>query len=142
MSELSSVDRLNIIFFGEMEIPVDEKKRRIAFAKALQAVLWKYYDTIHTILEISFSNDAESAIVPLAVAAAALEREYKRLIEKYYPEVADISPDWVIAHTRQFSVWTTKNKNRTLVADKDAIFCCFLGNTDYLRKPSFLTIAR
>ena len=42
----------------------------------------------------------------------------------------------------QFSVWTIKNKNRTLVADKDAIFCCFLGNTDYLRKPSFLTIAR
>ena len=108
MSELSNVDRLNIIFFGEMEIPVDEKKRRIAFAKALQAVLWNYYDTIHTILEISFSNDAESAIVPLAVAAAALEREYKRLIEKYYPEVADIAPDWVIAHTKQFSVWTTQ----------------------------------
>ena len=108
MSNLASVDRLNIIFFGEMEIPVDEKKRRIAFAKAFERVLRRYFDTIQSILK--FSSDVEAAVVPLAMAAAALEQQYRMLVSEYYPSVSDEAEGWVNTHTRQFSVWVTQTR--------------------------------
>ena len=108
MSDIANVDKLNIIYFGEMEIPADEKKRRIAFAKTFERILRKYYDTIQDLLK--FSSGANAAAVPLSAAAAALAAEYRALIESYYPEVADEAAGWVNAHSRQFAVQVTQTR--------------------------------
>ena len=36
MASLASVDRLNILYYGEMELPAAEKKLRIVMAGAFQ----------------------------------------------------------------------------------------------------------
>ena len=74
---LSQVDRLNIIFFGEMELPAAERKLRAVMAAALQEIVRRYYDTIQGI-GTPFIDTADR--MPLyAAAAVVLARECLRV---------------------------------------------------------------
>lgn len=109
MSSVASVDKLNIIYFGEMEIPAKEKKRRIAFASVFQQTMWKYYDIMRDMLLDRISSSGGAAItVDIAVMASALAKEYRRLVSIYYPEVAEYAAEWLETHSRQFAVWVTQ----------------------------------
>lgn len=109
MNSLSNVDKLNIIYFGEMEISVDEKKRRIAFASEFQQKMWKFYDVIQALILNGLSSGNGAAIsVDIAVMASALAKEYRRIVSIYYPEIAEYASDWLETHSRQFAIWVTQ----------------------------------
>ena len=123
---LAEVDRLNIIFFGEMELTDAEKALRVVMAAALAKILLKYYDTI---LGISpFISGADGAEL-LASAAVGFAEEYRSFFEKYYPQYlgevggngADNASGWAVRHSRELALWiaqTSINGDNTPLYDR------------------------
>lgn len=113
---LSQVDRLNIIFFGEMELPAAERKLRAVMAAALQEIVRRYYDTIQGI-GTPFIDTADR--MPLyAAAAVVLAREYRSLFERYYELYVSTAGGldgtpyqgtsaWEREHSEDFAAWIT-----------------------------------
>ena len=84
---LAEVDRLNIIFFGEMELTDAEKALRVVMAAALAKILLKYYDTIaefETLIP-SIYEDKVLGKIPEAVCV--------NLLEKYQAEQRTLSAE-------------------------------------------------
>ena len=123
---LAEVDRLNIIFFGEMELTDAEKALRVIMAAALSKILLRYYDTI---LRISpFISGADGAEL-LASAAVGFAEEYRSFFEKYYPQYlgevggngAENASGWANKHSRELALWiaqTSVNGDSTPLYDR------------------------
>lgn len=114
---LAEVDRLNIIFFGEMELSAAERKLRTVMAAALLEIVRRYYDTIQGI-ETPFGNAADR--MPLyAAAAVVLAREYRSLFGRYYELYVRAAggsdggtpyqgaEQWEREHSEDFAAWIT-----------------------------------
>lgn len=113
---LAEVDRLNIIFFGEMELSAAERKLRTVMAAALLDIVRRYYDTIQGI-GTPFTGTADR--MPLyAAAAVVLAREYRSLFDRYYELYvraaggSDGTPyqgteQWEREHSEDFATWIT-----------------------------------
>lgn len=117
MASLASVDRLNILYYGEMELPAAEKKLRIVMAGALRDVVKKYYDTVHAIIADEKTDKRRKDIL-LAAAAVSLRKAYLGFFDKYYERyVAAIFQvgepyygvgAWRNQHALDFAVWLTR----------------------------------
>lgn len=110
-NDLAAVDRLNIIFFGEMDISSAEKRLRVVMASALQRILLKYYDTIRRALAIS-PYELDSAALYAAVAAE-FSQEYLAFFERYYTqymsalgaESSGKALTWAREHSAELALW-------------------------------------
>lgn len=110
-NSLAEVDKLNIIFFGEMDISSAEKSLRVVMAAALSKPLLRFYDAIQR-----FSKEIAGAVI-LAAAAAEFEKSYLEFFAKYYAEymrvlgvVSAENPDrWAREHARELAKWIVSN---------------------------------
>lgn len=109
-NSLAAVDRLNIIFFGEMDITSAEKRLRVVMAAALQRILLRYYDTVQRSLVIApFGLDSAALY---AAAAAEFAQSYIELFNRYYPRYLEIlgaasvgsTSAWVRNHAVELSM--------------------------------------
>jgi len=117
MASLASVDRLNILYYGEMELPAAEKKLRIVMAGAFRDVVKKYYDTVHAIIADEKTDKRRKDIL-LAAAAVSLRKAYLGFFDKYYERyVSAIFQGgepyygvgaWRNQHAFDFAVWLTR----------------------------------
>lgn len=117
MASLASVDRLNILYYGEMELPVAEKKLRIVMAGALRDVVKKYYDTVHAIIADEKTDKRRKDIL-LAAAAVSLRKAYLGFFDKYYERYVSVIFQggepyygvgaWRNQHALDFAVWLTR----------------------------------
>lgn len=117
MANLASVDRLNILYFGEMELPAAEKKMRIVMSGAFQDIVRKYYDTVHAIIADEKTDKRRKDIL-LAAAVVSLRKAYLGFFDKYYERyVAAIfqggepyygTAAWRDKHALDFAVWLTR----------------------------------
>lgn len=89
MASLASVDRLNILYYGEMELPAAEKKLRIVMAGVLRDVVKKYYDTVHAIIADAKTDKRRKDIL-LAAAAVSLRKAYLGFFDKYYERYVSV----------------------------------------------------
>lgn len=127
-NNLAEVDKLNIVYFGEMDISSEEKMLRVVMAAALQNILLKYYDTIRNVY-VSFSRLGGAADALIASAAAEFAKNYMLLFTKYYPQylsvlgVSDYSgiSQWAQEHSRDLAAQiavTDINGSGMLVYDR------------------------
>lgn len=117
MANLASADRLNILYYGEMNLPTVEKKLRIVMAGAFQDAVRKYYDTVHTIITDE-KTDKHRKDILLAAAVVSLCKAYLGFFDKYYERyVAAIFRGgepyygvdaWRNQHALDFAVWLTR----------------------------------
>ncbi len=117
MASLASVDRLNILYYGEMELPAAEKKLRIVMAGAFQDAVRKYYDTVRAIISDEKTDKRRKDIL-LAAAAVSLRKAYLGFFDKYYERyVSAIFQGgepyygvgaWRNQHALDFAVWLTR----------------------------------
>lgn len=117
MANLASVDRLNILYFGEMELPDAEKKMRIVMSGTFQDIVRKYYDTVHAIIADEKTDKRRKDIL-LAAAVVSLRKAYLGFFDKYYERyVAAIfqggepyygTAAWRDKHALDFAVWLTR----------------------------------
>ncbi len=118
---LAEVDRLNILYFGEMALPAKERALRAKIAAEFEILVRKYLLALQAILASGKSEGEISAAV--AMAAAAFAREYRRFFNqwyyKYYDEVSEnTQPDgseaqWRNTHSTQVSVWLANTARST-----------------------------
>ncbi len=118
MASLAATDSLNIIYYGEMELPAAEKKVRIVMAKQLQGTVSKYYDTVRAILADEKVSKRKRDIL-LAAAVMSLKNAYLSFFDKYYPVyinavgAANGEPYYGVDAWRQkraldFAIWITQ----------------------------------
>ncbi len=117
MASLASVDRLNILYYGEMELPAAEKKLRIVMAGAFQDAVRKYYDTVRAIISDEKTDNRRKDIL-LAAAVVSLRKAYLGFFDKYYERyVSAIFQGgepyygvgaWRNQHALDFAVWLTR----------------------------------
>lgn len=117
MASLASVDRLNILYYGEMELSDAEKKMRIVMSGAFQDIVRKYYDTVHAITANEKIGEHKRDLL-LAAAVVSLRRAYLGFFDKYYETyVREISRGgepyygtsaWRDKHALDFAVWLTR----------------------------------
>lgn len=111
-SSLAEVDKLNIIFFGEMDISSEEKKLRVVMAADFQKLLLKYYDTVQNINTL-LNNELDGAAALYAAAAAEFARGYILFFTKYYPQYLALLGEgnvkgvvsWAYKHSRELAEW-------------------------------------
>lgn len=131
-NNLASVDQLNIVFFGEMDITTSEKRMRVIMAAALQPILLQYYDTIQRSLKVSPFELASAALY--AAAAAEFVRGYVEFFNRYYPRYlstlgaqgAGAATEWARSHAEDLSLWIL---NTTIQGDNTSIYDRFLNTT-------------
>ena len=117
MASLASVDRLNILYYGEMELPAAEKKLRIVMAGAFQDAVRKYYDTVRAIISDEKTDNRRKDIL-LAAAVVSLRKAYLGFFDKYYERYVSVIFQggelyygvgaWRNQHALDFAVWLTR----------------------------------
>lgn len=115
-NSLAEVDKLNIIFFGEMDISSAEKSLRVVMAAALAKPLLRFYDIVQR-----FSDAAL-----LAAATAEFEKSYLEFFAKYYAQymctlsaTSANKPDrWACEHARELAKWITGNGQQLSVSER------------------------
>ena len=100
MSNLSSVDKLNVIFFGEMDISAAEKRFRVVMAAAFERILLNYYNRL--LLVLSSVSEADRSLI-LAAAAAEFIKEYLQWFNTYYPEYLQLAGSLTSGESEQWS---------------------------------------
>lgn len=120
---LSATDSLNIIgYYGEMELPLAEKKVRIVMAEQLQGTVEKYYDTVRTILSDERTSKRKKDIL-LAAAVLSLKNAYLSIFDKYYltyinaagtgsGEPYSAVDAWKRRRAYDFALWITQTAQR------------------------------
>lgn len=120
---LSATDSLNIIgYYGEMELPLAEKKVRIVMAEQLQGTVEKYYDTVRTILSDERTSKRKKDIL-LAAAVLSLKNAYLSIFDKYYLTYIDAAGTgsgepysavdaWKRRRAYDFALWITQTAQR------------------------------
>lgn len=110
---LAEVDRLNILYFGEMNLSAKERALRARMAAEFEVLVRKYLLALQAILASGKSEqDIQAAI---AMTAAAFAREYRRFFNTWYPQYYAAASDggessgseaeWRNTHSTQASVW-------------------------------------
>ncbi len=117
MAKLASVDRLNVLYYGEMELTAEEKKLRIVMASELQNTVGKYYDTVRAIISDDKTDDRKRDLL-LAAAVVSLRKAYLGFFDRFYEQyVSSIFRGgepyygveaWKRQHALDFAVWLTK----------------------------------
>ena len=79
---LAEVDRLNILYFGDMQLSAKEKALRVRIATEFEAIVRKYLLALQAILSSNKSEQEKNAII--AVTAAAFSREYRSFFNQWY----------------------------------------------------------
>lgn len=120
---LSATDSLNIIgYYGEMELPLAEKKVRIVMSEQLQGTVEKYYDTVRTILSDDKTSKRKKDIL-LAAAVLSLKNAYLSIFDKYYSAYINAagtgssepysgSDAWKRRRAYDFALWITQTAQR------------------------------
>lgn len=122
MASLASVDRLNVLYYGEMELTAEEKKLRIVMAGELQSTVGKYYDTVRVILSDDKTSKRKKDLL-LAAAVLSLKNAYLSLFNKYYPsyinaagggngETYSAIDAWKRRRAYDFALWITQTAQR------------------------------
>ncbi len=122
MSSLASVDRLNILYYGEMELSTAEKKMRIVMAAAFYEIVGKYYDTVHTIIA-NEKTDKHRKDILLAAAVMSLKKAYLSIFDKYYSAYINAAgtgggepfsgaETWKRRRAYDFALWITQTAQR------------------------------
>lgn len=132
MANLASVDRLNVLYYGEMELTAAEKKLRIVMASELQKAVGKYYDTIRMIAAADIPDKRRDYL--LAAAVVSLRKTYLGFFDRFYERyVAAIFQGgepyygvgaWRNQHALDFAVWlmrTARNEPNTAFANSHSI---------------------
>jgi len=132
MANSASFDRLNVLYYGEMELSPVEKKLRIVMAGELQKIVRKYYDTLQAILVSPLSDDRRSLL--LAAAVTSLKKAYLGFFDKFYEQYVSAlfrggQPyygvgSWRSKHALDFAVWlikTARNEPNTAFAQSHSI---------------------
>lgn len=118
--KLADIDRLNILYFGEMNLPAWARALRAEMAAAFEVIVRKYLQTIQTIL-ISKKSDKQITAA-LAMAATAFAAEYRRFFDKWYAQYytrsggsASVQPalQWRNDHSTELAVWLTETTRST-----------------------------
>lgn len=85
MASLAAIDSLNIIgYYGEMELPLAERKVRIVMAEQLQGTVEKYYETVRTILADKKAIKRKKNLL-LAAAVLSLKNAYLSIFDSTIP---------------------------------------------------------
>ena len=117
---LAEIDRLNILYFGDMELPAKEKALRVRMAAEFETIVRKYLLALQTILVSARSEQEKDAMI--AMTAAAFSREYRRFFDQWYyryyqaAEGTDPSGEearWRNNHSTQLSVWLANTARNT-----------------------------
>lgn len=120
---LSATDSLNIIgYYGEMELPLAEKKVRIVMSEQLQGTVERYYDTVRTILSDDKTSKRKKDIL-LAAAVLSLKNAYLSIFDKYYSAYINAagtgssepysgSDAWKRRRAYDFALWITQTAQR------------------------------
>lgn len=118
---LAEVDRLNILYFGDMQLSAKEKALRVRIATEFEAIVRKYLLALQAILASAKSEQEKNAMI--AVTATAFSREYRRFFNqwyyKYYDTVSDnTQPDgseaeWRNTHSTMLSAWLANTTRKT-----------------------------
>lgn len=117
MSNLASVDKLNVIFFGEMDISTAEKRFRVVMAAAFERILLNYYNKL--LLVLSSMSEADRSLILAAVAAEFIQ-EYLQWFNTYYPEYLQLvgtnssgeSEQWSKNRAEELSSWISGNMEK------------------------------
>lgn len=123
MASLAAIDSLNIIgYYGEMELPLAEKKVRIVMSEQLQGTVEKYYDTVRTILSDERTSKRKKDIL-LAAAVLSLKNAYLSIFDKYYSAYINAAGTgggepysganaWKRRRAYDFALWITQTARR------------------------------
>lgn len=124
MASLAAIDSLNIIgYYGEMELPLAERKVRIVMAEQLQGTVEKYYDTVRTILSDERTSKRKKDIL-LAAAVLSLKNAYLSIFDKYYSAYINAAGTggggepysganaWKRRRAYDFALWITQTARR------------------------------
>ena len=117
MSNFASVDKLNVIFFGEMDISTAEKRFRVVMAAAFERILLNYYNKL--LLVLSSMSEADRSLI-LAAAAAEFIKEYLQWFNTYYSEYLQLigsltsgeSEQWSKIRAKELSSWISGNMEK------------------------------
>lgn len=117
MANLTSIDRLNVLYYGEMDLSVTEKKFRIVMADELQSVVSKYYDAVRAIAADKNASEKKRGLL-LAAVVTSLRKAYLGFFDKFYERyVGSIFQGgepyygvnaWRNQHALEFAVWIIK----------------------------------
>jgi len=118
---LAEVDRLNILYFGDMQLSAKEKALRVRIATEFEVLVRKYLLTLQTILTSAKPEQEKDAMV--AMAAIAFSREYRKFFNqwyyKYYDEVSNGTDprgneaEWRNTHSTRLSAWLANTVRST-----------------------------
>lgn len=123
MASLAAIDSLNIIgYYGEMELPLAERKVRIVMAEQLQGVVSKYYETVRTILADEKAIKRKKNLL-LAAAVLSLKNAYLSIFDKYYSAYINAAGTgggepysgadaWKRRRAYDFALWITQTAQR------------------------------
>lgn len=111
--KLADIDRLNILYFGEMDISAKERALRVRMAAEFEALVRKYLLALQIILASGKSEQEIQAAI--AMTAVAFAREYRRFFNTWYPRYYEVASnggessgteaEWRDTHSTQVSVW-------------------------------------
>lgn len=129
---LSAIDKLNVLYYGEMELTAEEKKLRIVMASDLQSAVGKYYDTVRAITSADISDKRRDIL--LAAAVVSLRKAYLGFFDRFYERYVNSIYSggepyygvdaWKRQHALDFAVWltrTARNEPNTAFADSHSI---------------------
>ena len=117
---LAEIDRLNILYFGDMQLPAKEKALRVRMAAEFEVLVRKYLTALQNIYNSDLSEQEKQAAV--AMTAAAFSREYRRFFNqwyyRYYEAAEGTNPSgeeaqWRNNHSTQLSVWLANTARNT-----------------------------
>lgn len=130
---LAAIDKLNILYYGEMELTTNEKKLRIVMASELQSAVEKYYDTVRAIITAEKLDDRKRDLL-LAAAVVSLRKAYLGFFDRFYERyVSSIYSggepyygveSWRQKHALDFAIWltrTARNESNTAFANSHAL---------------------
>lgn len=122
---LTEIDKLNITYFGEMNLPDKEKALRVRIAAEFERLVRKYLLTLHSVLLSGKEKTELDALV--AMAALAFSREYKAFFDgwysRYYSDISgsekstgERSTKWRDKHSAELAVWLAETAKSTPTA--------------------------
>lgn len=120
---IADIDQLNIIYFGEMNLPAWERAMRAEMATAFEVIARAYLKTIQEIIMSEKTEREKSAA--LMMAAAAFSIEYKRFFDKWYSRYytrlggsnVESALQWRNEHSAQLATWLIDTTQRTPTAN-------------------------
>lgn len=120
---IADIDRLNIIYFGEMNLPAWERAMRAEMATAFEVIARAYLKAIQDILLSNKSENEKEAV--LVMAAAAFSNEYKRFFDKWYSRYytklggsnVESALEWRNEHSANLATWLVDTTRQTPTAD-------------------------